>query len=387
MVPLVCLRALALFMACVVVLGKNFGPPQRRQDAARQKIKGPRNKSPVVKATGDISFGSEGHKQPLQRRTTVPEDHVFFDNYQANFSWSDPAVRAGLGIRGPVGDSSHLDHYGALFKRTPGSFPGSDASNPAFRAASCLGCLKRQNGEPVKSTIAELSTTYLESKLLKRGPELLGKCVFYTSVPGWLEDPQEKFDRRLLGGNEHPGLSKIATDWACGKGYYTIWNLFSGKNSVTGSNQQADDPTQYNFWEVYVKGSWLNFLEINGEQFQYFENMSEAMASQCGGVVYVMTMRPQRLFKYQFIWGTKEWPRLKARKDAGGPLAPTMLVSIDAAKPTDQYEIDFDTQTVIRKLSKRDANYLPVDELPGPHKRDTCSSNVNYERPDDDWFG
>lgn len=99
-----------------------------------------------------------------------------------------------------------------------------------------------------------------------------------------------------------------------------------------------------------------------------------------------MTMRPKRMSKYQFIWGTVEYPQLLARYSAGRGGAPTKLISVDAANPRNQYYLDWATQAVTGQVTRRDPNFLDVDEstLRG---RDTCNTNVDYELPDQDWFG
>lgn len=58
--------------------------------------------------------------------------------------------------------------------------------------------------------------------------------------------------------------------------------MYPGANDVTNG---GDVPQVRNFWEVYVPGSWLNFLVQNDQQFTYFGRMSDAMAKHCGGTV------------------------------------------------------------------------------------------------------
>jgi len=99
-----------------------------------------------------------------------------------------------------------------------------------------------------------------------------------------------------------------------------------------------------------------------------------------------MTMRPKKLSKYQFIWGKVEYPQLLARYSAGLGGAPTRLISVDAANPRNQYYLDWTTQAVTGQVTRRDPNFLDVDEST-LHGRDTCSTNVDYELPGQDWFG
>lgn len=97
-------------------------------------------------------------------------------------------------------------------------------------------------------------------------------------------------------------------------------------------------------------------------------------------------MRPKQMSKYQFIWGTVEYPTLLARSASGLANRPTRLISVDAGNPSNQYELDFTTQQVVRQLKRRDPDFLEVDENK-LHGRDTCNTNVDYEVPGEDWFG
>ncbi|KAK7923666.1 hypothetical protein PG985_007737 [Apiospora marii] len=385
MASITCLKMFVLAIMVGLALGKNFSPP-----AARHRFS--RDTTHDIGARHSASVAAGSLVMRKNRNRTVSEDHIFYENYQISFSWADSSTPHEL-----------LARDGNIIKRAPGSSP----DEPVFRLPSCLGCIEALN-EPGKVTIDTLSTDYLERQMLTQAVDLLNKCVFYTSVPRPFMDLQEWYDRRALGGaDDHPGLSKIATDYACRNNLLTIWvratltcflamltcvspqNMYSGANDVTNAPQR---PFSRNYWEVYTAGSWLNFLVQQGQQFTYFENMSRAMARRCGGVVCpsgfstdAMTMRPKNLKKYGFIWGTVEWPTLLARYRSGGIYAPQKLISIDAANPRDQYYLDFETQEVISTVSKRDPNYLDMDGLLG--KRATCDANLNYEPPDEDWFG
>jgi hypothetical protein len=99
-----------------------------------------------------------------------------------------------------------------------------------------------------------------------------------------------------------------------------------------------------------------------------------------------MSMRPKQMYKYQFIWGKKEYPQLLARYSAGRGGAPTRLISVNAANPSEQYYLDWNTQKYTGQVSRRDPNFLDVDESM-LHGRDTCTTNVDYEVPGEDWFG
>ncbi|KAL7934418.1 hypothetical protein V8C35DRAFT_327294 [Trichoderma chlorosporum] len=186
-----------------------------------------------------------------------------------------------------------------------------------------------------------------------------------------------------MGHLNHPGLSWFATNWACQHKLVTIWNLYTGKNDI--NNPGSDNPKDRNFWEVYVTGSWLNFLVQNQQQFTYFENMSRAMARHCGGVIYVMTIRPQSLSKYMFIWKIAEYPTLLARFTSGTGGSPTKLIAVNAVNPTEQWNINWNTLAAdSTPLKKGDPGY---QDFVKPHlKRDNCLANLDYE-VDQDWFG
>ncbi len=93
------------------------------------------------------------------------------------------------------------------------------------------------------------------------------------------------------------------------------------------------------------------------------------------------------MYKYQFIWGKVEYPALYARHTAGLRGAPTHLIAINAADPSEQFELDFATQRPISTLKRTDPDFLHIDEESLLGKRDTCTSTVDYEPPGMDWFG
>ncbi len=115
-------------------------------------------------------------------------------------------------------------------------------------------------------------------------------------------------------------------------------HIWHGKSDeVSGSK---DDPQYYNFYECFVKDSWLykglidpaRPLNSNDQAraMTYFERMSEAMARMCSGRVYVLTLNPLNLQKYGRIWGDIELPTLRSRVSEGGGTAQTQLIAIDA---------------------------------------------------------
>lgn len=117
---------------------------------------------------------------------------------------------------------------------------------------------------------------------------------------------------------------------------------------------------------------------------EYFENMSVAFANNCGGTIRVMSLYPDRLAKYGFIWGTKELPALRAKINSPGPNGVTNLISIDAVNPTLQYRVDWNTLMATQQLAKEDPLYYDPAQL---RSRDTCDQNTAYELDGQDWFG
>lgn len=99
-----------------------------------------------------------------------------------------------------------------------------------------------------------------------------------------------------------------------------------------------------------------------------------------------MSMRPKNLKKYKFIWGTIEYPRLFARWAAGLQGSPIRLISIDAADTTKQYYLNWRSQEPEGQVARNSAFFLDFDENKLA-ERDTCSPNLDYEIPEEDWFG
>ncbi|KAI8945347.1 hypothetical protein F4801DRAFT_594196 [Xylaria longipes] len=353
----------------VPVLGRSTAPSVRKEIALEQSI---------VQQYSDMS-------SPLS-----PE-HVFYANSQTNFSWDDPGLQrrlwSGQPEMAPEGLMPTSTEKRHLQKRAPPRVLGT-----LFKIPSCLGCARAQT-QGIKGTLAELTEMYLEMVLLKSDAELYDTCLFYTSV--WDDDDRKSIS--MLGGwfptgNKPPdNLSKPATDYGCMKGLNTIWNCYSGGNDVTGA---SDDPQQYNYWEVFVPGTWLydglfiqgisDSLAVQVNIRQYFENMSAAFAKHCGGTIRVMSLDPKGLAKYGNIWGNKELPALRANLNSASPYAPTNLIAIYAVDPTMQYNIDWNTLTATQTLSKDDPLYYDPAQL---RRRDTCDYNVAYQLDGQDWFG
>ncbi len=165
-----------------------------------------RNQAPKVNIESSVEF-----KAPSTQATKhppVPEDHIFYSNYQANFTWNTPGLQRTL-----YGDTTPRNGP-RLGKRNP----FAKVYGPAFNIPSCLGCIEADAG--IKTSLSDFSTSYFEGQLLYNNAQLKNKCLFYSAV----EDLTDGLRRRFLpGADRHRGLSKVAADWACGQGMLTIW--------------------------------------------------------------------------------------------------------------------------------------------------------------------
>ncbi|KAK0757406.1 hypothetical protein N5P37_010129 [Trichoderma harzianum] len=357
------LAVLPVFFAITLIISLAFG-----KNVAPRTLhtpKGITNKASAVNV--------RGHKDTEQKLSNdVLPEHIFYGNYQVNFSWNNKQLQAALGIR-PL---PSLDKRN-IVKRTPGSQPG----DPVFKLPSCLGCIEAAAGKV--TSINDLTTEWLEKQILLPDSQLMNRCVFYTSVPKENEDKAEWDLRQTMGHLDHPGLSWFATDWACNHKLLSIWNLYSGKNDI--SNPNPDNPKDRNYWEVFVDGSWLAFLQTNQVYFTYFEHMSRAMARHCGGVVYVMSLKPRQLSKYQYIWAA-EFSELKARYSGASAGRPTQLVAVNAIDNTEQWNISWDDLSAdSTPLSKGDPGHIDFVRL-SLERRANCQANLDYE-VNMDWFG
>lgn len=184
------------------------------------------------------------------RDTTLSPDHVFQSNYRTNFSWEDNRLQDRLWRGKEKQRRQDSLSIAKLAKRAP----TTTILGTVIKLPSCAGCI-RQAATGEQANLNTLTPDYLKRVMLMDQGQLLGRCVFYTSV----EDKSDALQRWLLGGADtHPSLSKIATDWANPQNLVTIWNLYSGANDVTNTE---DNPQDYNYWEVYTEGSWLNNLK------------------------------------------------------------------------------------------------------------------------------
>lgn len=96
-------------------------------------------------------------------------------------------------------------------------------------------------------------------------------------------------------------------------------------------------------------------------------------------------MRPNELNKYGFVWGNHEYPLLHSRFVAGLDGKPETLIAINAANGK---ETPIDWETLLPKPAgtEDDDDFLHFNDS-SLVQRDTCGPNLDYERPDQDWFG
>ncbi|KAI0141567.1 hypothetical protein GGR57DRAFT_487138 [Xylariaceae sp. FL1272] len=331
-----------------------------------------------------------GERNVVQRYSdtsfSLPHEHVFYPNSQINVSWDDPELMRRLWSG--RSDTTKKD-----------SMPSPTEKNPfrkrtvprvlgtLWKIPSCLGCAEARNTVG-KGTIGMLTEAYLETVLIKSDRELKDTCLFYTSLTG---------DSEMLAnlgpwyrGRREGGLSLPARDYSCSNGLTTIWDAFSGG---TDTEAVGEDPKLWNYWVVEKPDTWLSDGLVKTQPFvyenepdvaKYFENMSGAFAKHCGGIVRVMTFQPRNLGKYGKIWGMIELVRLRDNIKKPGSVMPTNLISINAINPTEQFNLDFQTLDVIKTVTKDDPMYFDPARF---ERRDTCGQNVNYEPPEEDWFG
>jgi hypothetical protein len=169
--------------------------------------------------------------------------------------------------------------------------------------------------------------------------------------------------------------------------------MWSGANDVVSSVR--DDPRYYNYWEAWVPGSWLYnglwdpkqpaSLPQQANVLTYFQRMSTAYARRCGGTIRAMSLFPENLAKYPYIFRDQELRTLRNRLSAGGLFAPTNFIAIDAVDPTKQYNIDWATLAATpRPQALIEAEFNATQGL---RRRDNCLTNTDYEPVGTDWFG
>ncbi|KAH8682065.1 hypothetical protein BX600DRAFT_505685 [Xylariales sp. PMI_506] len=321
-------------------------------------------------------------------RVVVPETHVFYDNYAKDFSWFNETERRASFQLPEIDDIS--SGVGNVRSRdlTPAKNTLPD---------NCLGC--SGGGNPgQKADISWLTTQYFQGVIQaytsKNNINLQNTCLFYSAIytPNDLIRYLQKYSPFPSGVD--PALSATATNYACSNNLFTIWMIYPGQ-SPTGENpNQQTDTTTYNYFEMYTPGSWLAPVLTAKQAKTYFQNMSEAMANICGGIIRVLSEDPTNLAKYDTtIWYQKEYPALYARFN-GGANSPTELISIDANYMELQYKWTW-AKTVPQNpalILKRQLSQDDPDYWWGWNEtitsRSTCNANVAYETASGlDWFG
>jgi hypothetical protein len=169
-----------------------------------------KNIGPSVQVSSSFEFGQE-----RSGASQVPADHVFFANYQKNFSWHDDALLERLWHGRRPNDTEKK----ALAKRAPTTVVG----DAVFKLPSCLGCMRAALLDQTAS-LDSLTRVFLQQQILILTAQLQSRCVFYTGV----QDHSDYLKHLALLGTasgtfEHPNLSKLATDWACSSNKGTIW--------------------------------------------------------------------------------------------------------------------------------------------------------------------
>lgn len=188
-------------------------------------------------------------------------------------------------------------------------------------------------------------------------------------------------------------------------------NLYPGDSEVTDENKSRIK----NFWEVHEAGSWLNYLELEGTKYTYFERMSTAMAQVCTGDIIIMTFNARFLHKYgkgdkpfEDLTAPDGRPWLEAYPDDKGNNTHSIwnnfeFPTLDEFKKTTKitcyevspgglfytiYPFDMGTGEVI--FSSGTTRRSEVESWSGDNslgKRDACTQNLQYQPRWEDWFG
>lgn len=149
----------------------------------------------------------QGRHSAIEIPIDTGED-PFARNHLIQVSWTHPDIQASLWNGNPLpSPAASKGRKRLLSKRSPGTGLGP----------TCLGCLESGNGK--QWTIGELNTNFLVTQMLKNEGDIRGKCIFYTGVS---EDDKVK---QLWGRGEN--LSRVAAEFACRLGMYSIWVSFS----------------------------------------------------------------------------------------------------------------------------------------------------------------
>jgi hypothetical protein len=134
-----------------------------------------------------------------------PRKNRFSENINRSFSWTDPELQKRLWAGLPRPDTNLPTHQ--LEKRALGKTFG-----PALRILSCLGCAGQSSNTAGQALLDEMTTEYFVQNMILFPPQLVNKCVFYTS--------RTPLAIPLMG---YSTLSEIATNWACQNNKISIW--------------------------------------------------------------------------------------------------------------------------------------------------------------------
>ncbi|KAK3896802.1 hypothetical protein C8A05DRAFT_39651 [Staphylotrichum tortipilum] len=205
-------------------------------------------------------------------------------------------------VHGPLVPRMHHLHNQSELR---GRAAPANEYGPLVVIPGCFYCVpdniaKLKGRDLLKSLTTEAMISYIRAGTLAAGA-LKNKCVFYTASR----------NKAVL-----PNLSKIATDWACLYGKYSIWHLWPNKAMANAEPDEYKD-----FYGIDETNNWLHSIkgiptiyEDKGvpPMTQYFQHMSEAMAKLCSGQVVVMTEEPDNMIDFKNkplnpnIWWDKE---------------------------------------------------------------------------------
>ena len=111
-----------------------------------------KNIGPSIQVSSSFEFDQERSGAPQ-----VPADHVFFANYQKNFSWHDDALLERLWHGRRPNDTEKK----ALAKRAPTTVVG----DAVFKLPSCLGCMRAALLDQTAS-LDSLTRVFLQQQIL-----------------------------------------------------------------------------------------------------------------------------------------------------------------------------------------------------------------------------
>ncbi|KAJ9143040.1 hypothetical protein NKR23_g6753 [Pleurostoma richardsiae] len=205
--------------------------------------------------------------------------------------------------------STELDLPFGAFSKRQGTDPTPQEQEgrrpPLFPTPNCFWCPTKADLEGDASDLLEKFTTEeFMRRTRAQAADLRDTCMFYTRT---VQQPPDS-------------LSRMATQLACKYGKYSIWHLWPNK-----INEQ-NNYRLLNYYGIFLPDnrlypiSRLEEIEIDGKPtspyFQYFENMSRAMARMCTGQIYLLTQTPENVQQYRTeaftpnIWASTEYTEL-----------------------------------------------------------------------------